>query len=80
MKEITIDYIEKTLLSTGRPKYGNISVSIDQGGLGRRYRAFISTSTYNTMRETPEIVDTEGILSFVKRIAPDIYSIYKEFE
>lgn len=77
---IDIDYIRNTILKTGKPKYGKIKVSIDQGGIGCRYRAFIETPTYNTMLETPDLVDKEGILSFRERIIYDIYRIYKEFE
>jgi len=80
MCEITLEYIKRNLLNTGKPKFGNITVEILQSGLGRRYQAFITTPTYTTMRETPEQMDTEGILSFIDRIYFDVWKIYREFQ
>lgn len=72
--------IKNNLLKTGKPRFGKISVEILQSGLGRRYQAFIKTPTYTTMRETPEQVNSEGILTFRDRIYMDVWKIYKEFE
>ena len=69
----------RTGLGQGKTVFGPIKVSIDTGGIGGRYRAFIQTPDYNTMVETPDTVNKEGILSFYDRLTPALAEEYVKY-
>lgn len=74
-----IDEIRKRLRA-GNTKFGSVTVKIDTGGIGGRYRAFIETPTYNTMCETPDMVDKESLIRFIEdRLTYKLAEILSEF-
>lgn len=69
-----IDEIEQQL-KRNQTRFGDVLVTIDTGGIGGRYRAFLESPSYNTMVQTPDLVDREGLLSFYSRLAPKIVEV-----
>jgi len=72
----TIPSIEeiKQTLSRGTGQLGPFKLErVESSGIGGRYQAFL-TGPFTTMVETPNTVDTEGLITFYERAANEIRS------
>jgi hypothetical protein len=74
----SLDAIKEGLVRGRRQWPGGVSVDINNSGPGRRYVAQVTAPKYNTQFATPATADTEGLLSFLDRVVPDIHRVITE--